>query len=89
MALLKGDPQDLNWFLGLAADFWPRFLAVTQNGCSYLSGHGTGKPIESYRLIDVERLCWRLCADNVWVLQEAVIPYGQKTGVKNASKAVN
>jgi len=25
----------------------------------------------------------------VWVLQEAVIPYGQKTGVKNASKAVN
>ena len=102
-----------------------------------------------YRLIDLERLCWRLRADNVedvqrnliaslaeriardevkrepcwteslavgslgfvekveplillrrktemvstaddvWVLQEVVIPYGQKTGVKNASKAVN
>jgi len=28
-------------------------------------------------------------ADDVWVLQEAVIPYGRKTGVKNASKAVN
>ena len=28
-------------------------------------------------------------ADAVWVLQEAVIPYGQKTGVKKASKAVN
>ena len=27
-------------------------------------------------------------ADDVWVLQEAVIPYGQKTGAKNASKAV-
>ena len=102
-----------------------------------------------YRLIDVERLCWRLRADNVeevrknliaslaeriardevkrescwteslavgslefvekvkplilfrrktetmprtdgmWVLQEAAIPYGQKEGVKNASKAVD
>ena len=101
-----------------------------------------------YRLIDVERLCWRLraenveevrknlnaslaeriardkvkrepcwteslavgslgfvekvkpltlfrpkpeivpTADNVWALQEAVIPYGQKRGAKNASKAV-
>ena len=99
-----------------------------------------------YRLIDVERLCWRMRADkveevrkkliaslaeriardemkrkpcwteslalgslgfvekvkplilfrrktemvstagDVWVLQEAVIPYGQKTGVKNASR---
>jgi len=28
-------------------------------------------------------------ADDVWVLQEAVIPYGQKTGVKNASRALN
>ena len=27
-------------------------------------------------------------ADNVWALQEAVIPYGQKTGAKNASEAV-
>jgi len=102
-----------------------------------------------YRLIDVERLCWRLHADNVeevrknliaslaeriardevkrescwteslavgslgfvekvkplilfrrktemvpraddmWVLQEAAIPYGQKRGVENASKAVD
>jgi len=102
-----------------------------------------------YRLIDLERLCWRLRADNVeevrtnliaslaeriardevkrepcwteslavgslgfvervkplilfrrktemvstadevWVLEEAVMPYGQKTVVKNASKAVN
>ena len=104
---------------------------------------------QRYRLIDVERLCWRLRADNVqevgknlivslaeriardgvkrepcwteslavgshgfvekvkplilfrrktemvptaddmWVLQEAVTPYGQKTGAKSASKAVN
>ena len=104
---------------------------------------------QRYRLIDVERLCWRLRADNVeevrknliaslaqriaraevkregrwteslavgslefvekvkplilfrretemvpraddmWVLQEAAIPYGQKRGVKNASKAVD
>jgi len=28
-------------------------------------------------------------ADAVCVLQEAVIPYGQKTGVNKASKAVN
>ena len=27
-------------------------------------------------------------ADNVWVLQEAVIAYGQETGVKNASKTI-
>jgi hypothetical protein len=27
-------------------------------------------------------------ADNVWVLQEAVIAYGQETDVKNASKAM-
>ena len=40
----------MNWFLGLAADFWPRFLAVTQNGCSYLSGHGTGKPVNRLRV---------------------------------------
>ena len=26
-------------------------------------------------------------ADNTWVLQEAVVPYGQKTGVKKDSKA--
>ena len=104
---------------------------------------------QRYRLIDLERLCWRLRADNVeevrknliaslaqriaraevkregrwteslavgslefvekvkplilfrrktemvptaddvWVLQEAVIPYGQKTGMKNAPRAVN
>ena len=28
-------------------------------------------------------------ADDVWVLQEAVIPYGQKTGVKKAPKAID
>ena len=28
-------------------------------------------------------------ADDTWVLQEAVIPYGQKAGVKKASKDVN
>jgi hypothetical protein len=27
-------------------------------------------------------------ADNVWVLQEAVIAYGQETDLKNASKAI-
>ena len=27
-------------------------------------------------------------ADNVWVLQEAVITYGQETDLKNASKAI-
>jgi len=27
-------------------------------------------------------------AEDMWVLQEAAIPYGQKRGVKNASKAV-
>ena len=102
-----------------------------------------------YRLIDVDRLCWRLGTDNVeqvrhhliaslaertardelkrearwteslavgslefverikplilfrretemvastddvWVLQEAVVPYGEKASVKNASKAPN
>lgn len=31
VALVKRDPQDLNCFEGLTADFWPRFLAVTQN----------------------------------------------------------
>src|SRR5438045_2953051 len=33
VALLKGYPQDLDWFVGLAADFWPRFSAVTQDRC--------------------------------------------------------
>ncbi len=28
-------------------------------------------------------------ADDTWVLQEAVIPYGQKAGVKKASMTVN
>jgi hypothetical protein len=28
-------------------------------------------------------------AEEKWVLQEAAIPYGQKTGVKKGSKAVN
>jgi hypothetical protein len=28
-------------------------------------------------------------ADNTWVLQEAVIPYGQKASVKKTSKAAN
>ena len=27
--------------------------------------------------------------DDTWVLQEAVVPYGQKTGVKKTSKAEN
>jgi len=27
-------------------------------------------------------------ADNAWVLQEAVIAYGQETDLKNASKAI-
>ena len=27
-------------------------------------------------------------ADNVWVLQEEVITYGQETDLKNASKAI-
>jgi putative transposase len=103
----------------------------------------------SYRLLDLEQLCWRLCAQgweevrqnlamaledrmvrddlkrtaywteclavgspsfveqvqplilsrreteieevtaNVWTLSETAVPYGQKTGAKNASKAVN
>jgi hypothetical protein len=33
VALVKRDPQNLNWFQGLAADFRPRFLTLTQNRC--------------------------------------------------------
>jgi len=42
--LLKGDPQDLNWFLGLAVDFSPGILAVTQNGCRSGSGSNQNRP---------------------------------------------
>jgi hypothetical protein len=28
-------------------------------------------------------------ADNVWTLQEAAMPYGQETSLKNTSKAAN
>jgi hypothetical protein len=56
-----------------------------------------------YRLLDLERLGWRLgteplilsrqeteiveAAEGVWVLREAVVPYGQERGLKSEPKA--
>jgi hypothetical protein len=57
----------------------------------YLSGHReAGDTLEKNRLSPKELALLKRDPQNFsWVLQEAVIPYGQKSGVKKASKAVN
>ena len=73
--------MDKVWRRRPACGFWRRPAAK--------NARITGRDARSTRRRGPLRYFVNRPADDVWVLQEAPIPYGQKTSVKNASKAVN
>ena len=70
--------MDKVWRRRPACGFWRRPAAK--------NARITGRDARSTRRRGPLRYFVNRPADDVWVLQEAPIPYGQKTSVKNASK---
>jgi hypothetical protein len=79
-------------FEALQAILGPVFLAVTDQGCCYGPGHGTGKLVERSgqgpRCIPPDASMSHI-DHGTWLLQEEPIAYGQKTGLKIGAKALN